>query len=173
MGEPRLSPSQRAYLFHREEFLKGLQTRAESLFQDGYRVSETKCPHKFVIYYPCKEGEKTYFIDALAETCTCPFYARQARGEYIAEEGVILLCKHLRGLKELVCHTRRSHFKEGNTGCGYRLWLHWIATLAERTRRRIANNNPRGRESELIPVASSSSHGKETEHENVRSAGTH
>jgi len=166
MGEPRLSPSQRAYLFNREQFLQGLKERSESLFADGYRVAETNCPHRFVVYCPCKEGEKTYFLDAISETCTCPFYTRQARGELIVEDGSILACKHLQGLSALVRHTRLAHFEEGYTGCGYRLWTHWIATLAERSRQRIANRKG-GRDTELLPVASSSSHGKETPHENV------
>lgn len=136
MGEPRLSPSQRAYLFNREQFLQGLQSRAESLFADGYRVAETNCPHRYVIYAPGKDGEKTYFVDAMAETCTCAFFARQVAGEAILEEGGILACKHLRGLGPLVRQTRLAHFKEGATGCGYRIWIHWLATLAERRRRR-------------------------------------
>ena len=136
MGEPRLSPSQRAYLFNREQFLQGLQARAESLFADGYWVAETNCPYRFVIHSPGKDGEKTYFVDAIAETCTCAFFARQVAGESIVEDGGILACKHLRGLGPLVRQTRLAHFDEGATGCGYRLWIHWLATLSERQRRR-------------------------------------
>jgi hypothetical protein len=136
MGQPRLSPSQRAYLFNRDKFLQGLQERSESLFADGYRVAETNCPHRFVIFAPCKDGEKTYFVDAIAETCTCLFYIRQVQGECIVEDGSILACKHLQGLKELVRQTRLFHFDAGDTGCGYRLWIHWLAMLSERRHRR-------------------------------------
>jgi hypothetical protein len=140
MTEPRLSPSQRAYLFNREQFLRGLQERAKSLFADGYRVAETHCAHRFVVYRPCKEGEKTYVVDALEQTCTCPFYTRQADGERIVEDGSILACKHLRGLGPLVRRTRLAHFEAGEIGCGYRLWAHWLAALAQRQRRRGQDN---------------------------------
>ena len=142
MGEPRLSPSQRAYLFNREQFLLGLKERSESLFDDGYRVAETNCHYRFAIYCPGKNGDKTYIVDAIAEICTCPFFMRQVNGESIVEDGDILACKHLRGLCLLVRKTRLAHFDEGNIGCGYRLWAHWLATLSERQRRRQAAYQP-------------------------------
>ncbi len=139
MGEPRLSPSQRAYLFNREPFLQRLKARSENLFSDGYRVAETCCPYRFVIYGPAKYEEISYIVDAIAETCTCLFFIRQVNGEHIMENGDILKCKHLRGLCQLVRMTRLAHFEAGNTGCGYRLWVHWLAALSERLRRLAAD----------------------------------
>ncbi len=139
MGEPRLSPSQRAYLFNREQFLQRLKERSESLFSNGYRIAETGCSYRFVIYGPGKYEEISYFVDAIAETCTCLFFIRQVNGEHILENGDILECKHLRGLCQLVRMTRLAHFEAGNTGCGYRLWVHWLATLSERLRRQTAD----------------------------------
>ena len=134
MEEPRLSPSQRAYRSDREQFLKRLETSAERLFADGYRAATTECHYVFVLTCPHKDGEKSYLVDALRETCICAFYTRQVEGELLDEDGSILACKHLRGLKRLVKQTRVALFTEGETGSGYRLWVHWIAVLSERCR---------------------------------------
>lgn len=140
MGELRLSQSQRAYRSDREQFLQRLEAAAERLFADGYRAAKTDCPYAFVLTCPHKDGENTYFVDALRETCTCPFYTRQVEGELLEEDGGFLTCKHLRGLKSLVKQTRLAHFTEGETACGYRLWTHWIAVLSER--RRLERRSP-------------------------------
>ena len=136
MSEPRLSGTQRAYLFNRDKFLAGLEERATRLFESGYRVSETNRVHVFVVACPHAKGEHIYFVDALADTCTCPFYTRQTDGEPLTEDGSILACKHIRGLPKLVRQVRLAYLEAGDLVCGYRLWAHWLAALTAKARKR-------------------------------------
>lgn len=129
MEEVRLSPSQRAYLFNPERFLRGLNERAEALYRAGYRVRPDDLPGMFQITLRQDTEEKLYRVDALKRTCTCAFFTRQRQGERLLAEG-ILECKHLRGLRGLVRKTRLAHFKAEEFQAGYRLWTHWLATLS-------------------------------------------
>jgi hypothetical protein len=60
---------------------------------------------------------------------------QQADGEPLTEDGTLLPCKHLRGLRRLIRQTRQAHLEQGDTHCGYLLWIHWLATLSELARR--------------------------------------
>lgn len=134
MGEPQLSASQRAYLFNRENFLAGLRQRAATLFACGYTLWPTATPHVFVVTCPHKDGEKSYFVNAVTHTCTCPFLTRQKEGEPLTEDGTLLACKHLLGLRTLLRQMVQALKTEGDLNCYYRLRAHWLGVLAEKHR---------------------------------------
>ena len=63
--EPKLTPSERGYLFNRDGFLAGIKERGARLFEDGYRAHATAEPYVFVVTVPCKDGEKSYFLNVV------------------------------------------------------------------------------------------------------------
>ena len=103
--EPRLTPSERGYLFNREGFLAGIKERGANLFEDGYRAHRTAESGSFVMTVPCKDGEKQYFLNALEAICSCPFHREQREGRPLTEDGLIIPCKHLEGLELLIRKT--------------------------------------------------------------------
>lgn len=125
---PPLSASQRAYTFQREKFLAGIATRAERLADDGYTVEAGERCHEYLVTPP--NTHIPYLVNALRHTCTCCFYRRQMEGEPLAEDGLIVPCKHLRGLKALIRAQYRRLQQEQRWCCYYRLRLHWLQTLA-------------------------------------------
>ena len=130
MHPPPLSLSQRAYLFQRESFLTRIEERAARLGQDGYTVEPDCRPCCFVILPP---GENPpYLVDALRQTCTCCFYRKQVQGEPLTKDGVIVACKHLRGLHALIRSECLQLKTEARWCCLYRLRAHWLITLAAR-----------------------------------------
>lgn len=131
MGHPQLSPTQFAYLFHREAFLKRIEERANRLAEDGYSVQATETPCVFLILCPMRVN--VYLVHALDQTCTCPFYAKQVRDEPLTHDGAIVPCKHLVGLKTLLRKTRERLLQEDECEA-YRLWAH---TMAWRARERL------------------------------------
>ena len=136
---PRLSSTQKAYREDPDGFVERLQARANSLYPDGYTVRPASEPHRFLVAHTNpKDGTVTeYTVSAWEERCTCPFYARQAKGERLAEGGGPLLpCKHLLGLPALVRETWRQHARDGNVSALTALWRHWMVFVAARRRRR-------------------------------------
>lgn len=129
MNQARLSPAQRAYLFQPAQFLERLDERAKTLYQAGYRLSCGETCGEFWMTLSAGDTMRTYCVNAREQTCTCAFFVRQTQGEALIAEGV-LACKHLRGLRQLVRQMRLAHFKAGEFSAGYRLWIHWIATLS-------------------------------------------
>jgi predicted nucleic acid-binding Zn finger protein len=69
--------------------LANVNTRAKSLFADGYRAGWLE-DHRLEVLTPAGE---TYEIDVVSGSCTCPFYAKHA-----GKHG----CKHLLGYKKLL-----------------------------------------------------------------------
>ena len=106
-----LSNTQAAYRFYNDRFMTGLQSRAQSLWNDGYRVTpleddEDDAPTtKFLVYKDdaenLPEDEAAYAVDPLNETCTCAFFVNQKREPLREDEGQVP-CKHLKGLDTLV-----------------------------------------------------------------------
>ena len=136
---PRLSSTQKAYREDPDGFVQRLQARANSLYPDGYTVRPASEPHRFLVAHTNpKDGLVTeYAVHAGEERCTCPFYARQANGERLAEGGgPLLACKHLLGLPALVRETWRQHARDGNVSALTALWRHWMVFVAARRRRR-------------------------------------
>ena len=107
-----LSNTQAAYRFYNDRFMTGLKSRAQSLWNDGYRVTpledeehQAVPPTQFLVY---KEGaddlpsdEAAYEVDPLNETCTCAFFVNQ-KVEPLREDEGRVPCKHLLGLDTLV-----------------------------------------------------------------------
>lgn len=127
MGLPDLSPSQFAYLFCREVFLKRIEERAQRLAEDGYSVRAMETPHVFLIL--CPKRVNTYQVHALNQTCTCPFYVKQVHDEPLTHDGSIVPCKHLVGLKMLLRKTR-ERLLQADECEAYRLWAHTMAWQA-------------------------------------------
>lgn len=126
---PQLSATQRAYLFDRENFLARLQERANTLFENGYTVAPTAALCVFAVLYDTPGGERSYLVNPVCGTCTCPFFTRQETEPLT--NGPPIPCKHLRGLKQLIRCTRERYQQEQSWGCYFRLRLHWIASIAE------------------------------------------
>jgi hypothetical protein len=150
MGSPRLSPTQWAYLFHREAFLERLCRRALRLAEDGYTVQATETPCVFLVV--CPAGVNAYTVHALEKTCTCPFYTKQAHDEPLTADGARIACKHLLGLKTLLRKTRERLLRDGAECEAYRLWAQTMAWLAvERLRTRDeATTTPKGEEGDEL-----------------------
>lgn len=129
---PRLSPSQLAFRKDPDGFLERLNARAKSLFQDGYSVRASGASHAFVVSHTApKDGKVSeYLVCPLQETCTCPFFARQAAGEHLGEDGALILCKHLLGLSELVRETRGKLASEKNLEALCALCRPWMETVS-------------------------------------------
>ena len=135
---PRLSSTQKAYREDPGGFVERLGARANSLYPDGYTVRPASEPHRFLVAHTNpRDGTVTeYTVSAGEERCTCPFYARQANGERLADGGPLLPCKHLLGLPALVRETWRQHARDGNIQALTDLWRHWMVFVAARRRRR-------------------------------------
>ena len=129
--EPKLTPSERGYLFNRDGFLAGIKERGANLFEDGYRVHATAEPYVFVVTIPCKDGEKHHFLNVLEGTCSCPFHREQREGRPLTEDGAIIPCKHLEGLEPLVKQTI-AELKDFGDLSYYRLRASWISVVAKR-----------------------------------------
>ena len=132
MNDERLSSTQRAYLFDRENFLSRLDKRAETLFENGYTVDPTGTMYVFAVLLPTLQGDISYLVNPVCSTCTCRFFTKQATEPLTT--GPPLACKHLRGLRLLICHVRERYQAEQNWECYYRLRIHWTATLVQERR---------------------------------------
>ena len=140
--EPKLTPSERGYLFNRDGFLAGIKERAGRLFEDGYRAHGTAEPYVFVVTVPCKDGEKQHFLNALRGTCSCPFHREQREGRPLTEDGSIIPCKHLQGLELLIRKTVRE-LKDLGDLSHYRLRACWISVVAKRRGNLLRPQAPR------------------------------
>ena len=129
--EPRLTPSERGYLFNRDGFLAGIKERGASLFEDGYRAHATAEAYVFVVTVPCKDGEKSYFLNVARGTCSCPFHREQRVGRPLTEDGSIIPCKHMEGLEALIKQTVQE-LKDFGDLSYYRLRASWISVVAKR-----------------------------------------
>ena len=129
--EPKLSPSERGYLFNRDGFLAGIKERGSRLFEDGYRAHATAEAGSFVVTVPYKDGEKSYFLNASKGTCSCPFHREQREGRPLTEDGSIIPCKHLEGLEALVKQTVQELKDLGDLSY-YRLRASWLSVVAKR-----------------------------------------
>ena len=132
MVEDRLSSTQRAYLFDRENFLSRLEARANALFENGYTVEPTATPCVFAVLLPTPTGDTAYLVNPVRGACTCRFFTRQEAEPLTT--GPPLPCKHLRGLRLLICHVRERYQDQQNWSCYYRLRLHWTAAVLEERR---------------------------------------
>jgi hypothetical protein len=92
--------NQFAYKNHRDDFLKGIRDRAETLWLDDYRVTWVgNTLFTFCVY---REGQPGgYHTDPIARTCTSKFMTDQ-REFPLTEDGTPVECKHLLGLPALV-----------------------------------------------------------------------
>ena len=173
---PRLSSTQKAYREDPDGFVERLQARANSLYPDGYTVRPGNEPHRFLVAHTNpRDGTVTeYAVHAGEERCTCPFYARQANGERLAENGPLLPCKHLLGLPALVRETWRQHARDGNVQALTDLWRHWMVFVAARRRRRqVAEWTERRRQqSHADCVTEQTTQRKEESNEPRRCAGS-
>jgi len=174
---PRLSSTQKAYREDPDGFLERLQARANSLYPDGYTVRPASEPHRFLVAHTNpKDGVVTeYAVHAGEERCTCPFFARQANGERLADGGGPLLpCKHLVGLPALVRETWRQHARDGDVQALTDLWRHWMVFVAARRRhRQIAEWTERRRQqSHADCVTEQTTQRKEESNEPRRCAGS-
>lgn len=132
----QLSASQKSYQSDPQGFLARLQQRAETLFENGYVVYTTETPHVFIVAGSGKD-EKAYAVHAIEQTCDCLFFTRQLAGEYLTDDGSIVVCKHLQGLSLLVRKTRRWLHASGQIEQYCTLWTHWMKTMAAVRRQRI------------------------------------
>ena len=130
--EPKLTPSERGYLFNRDAFLAGIKERGAKLFEDGYRVFATGEPCVFVVTVPYKYGEKLYFLNVAKGTCTCPFH-REQETKPLTSDGSVIPCKHLEGIETLVRKTARE-LKEAGELSYFKLRATWLDVLAHRRR---------------------------------------
>lgn len=133
----RLYPSQRAYRQDPNGFLMRLSARAATLFESGYRVYPAGEPHTFVIVCDGGTDPPQYTIHATEQTCSCPFHAQQAAGEYLGEDTAIIPCKHVMGLSSLVRKTRRWLYQTGQVRAFCALSIHWMKHLSALRRARI------------------------------------
>lgn len=129
--KPEMTPSERGYLFHRDAFLAGIKERGQRLFEDGYRAHATGEPGVFVVTLPWRDGERHYFVNALQQTCACPFHRPQREGRPLTDDGAIIPCKHLQGLETLVKKTVRE-LKEAGDLSYFKLRASWIGVVAHR-----------------------------------------
>ena len=129
--EPRLTPSERGYLFNRDGFLAGIKERGSRLFEDGYRAHATAEHYVFVVTLPYQDGEKQYFVNLAKGTCSCPFHREQREGRPLTDDGSIIPCKHLEGLEALVKQTVQELKDLGDLSC-YRLRASWLSVVAKR-----------------------------------------
>jgi hypothetical protein len=139
-GVASLSAVQRAYRQEPSQYLAMLHARAESLFEQGYRVRPGRMPGVFyVLPEDTKRAKRNgspegYLVHAVRLTCSCPFFAKQEQGEVLDEEGSYVHCKHLLGLEKLIKLTAAEHKANGEMYCYYRLIAQWWDVLAERHR---------------------------------------
>src|SRR4051794_38684786 len=112
MEEDRLSPTQWAHLFDQENFLLRLDNRADTLFENGYWVEPTCTPCVFAVLLDTPKGEISYLVNPVCGTCTCRFFTKQETEPLTT--GPPLACKHLRGLRLLICHVREHYEQQQN-----------------------------------------------------------
>ena len=137
--EPNLTPSERGYLFNRDNFLAGIKERGAKLFEDGYRVFATGEPCVFVVTVPYKYGEKLYFVNVAKNTCTCPFH-REQETVPLMSDGSVIACKHLEGIELLVRKTARE-LKEAGELSYFKLRATWLDVVAQRRRNPLPHEN--------------------------------
>lgn len=155
----RLSPSQKAYRTNPQGFLERLRERAATLFESGYRVEPGEETHRFQVVNSTRKEEIVYQVDALACTCTCPFFAWQEAGEYLGEQAEIIACKHLQGFPTLVRKTRQELYRKGHVTAFCTLSMHWMKHLSALRQQRIRRaqqeeETRRGRVRSTLPPSS-------------------
>jgi hypothetical protein len=87
-----LSPTVRRFTFDPVGFKVDLEARAQTLWVDGYAVTETEQPGIFAVNSPRHER---HLVDWVNMTCTCQYYQKQ-------EIPALPLCKHLIGFEGLM-----------------------------------------------------------------------
>jgi hypothetical protein len=133
-----LSASQKAYQEDPEGFIQRLSARAESLYENGYLALPTADIHVFEVINLGAKHQHAYRVNALLESCTCPFYRRQAQGERLTENGKLIRCKHHRGLPLLIRKTRQALYQANRKQECCELWAHWMKTLTVVRQRRTS-----------------------------------
>lgn len=133
-----LSPLQAKFRSDPEGYFATLLDRAERLFENGYRADAAAMPHVFIVRRGAgssdpREGEGRYLVHAIKQTCSCPFFERQAV-EPLCHDKTRVPCKHLLGLEALVKLTAEERKATRDLHRYYRLVAHWMGVLAERHR---------------------------------------
>lgn len=123
-----------AYLLDRENFLARLERRGETLFEDGYTVVPDDRQGVYCVCRRDGNDARTYRVNPLDGTCTCPFFAWQEL-EPLSLEGEIVPCKHLRGLERLIARTLQLHREQEQFELYYSLAAHRAAAKAQCRRR--------------------------------------
>jgi len=141
-----LSNSLWAYMKDPEAFKRKLERRAEELFVTGYEVNPGNGLGMFLVATPTGQ---TYTVDALNETCTCPFQKSE----------VPLPCKHLQGLENLVVQMLDDLQAKAQLGYPgkaagrmqqyHALETHWRETIGE-VMQRQAEADAEGRDAQLL-----------------------
>lgn len=135
-----LSNTQAAYRFYNDRFMTGLQSRAQSLWNDGYRVApleDDDAPTtKFLVYKDdaenLPEDEAAYMVDPLSETCTCAFFVNQ-KVEPLREDEGRVPCKHLMGLDTLVKEEIAYWNMKATYTADYRREIEYVKLIRELT----------------------------------------